>query len=341
MVVKSKKKPVLGVTKGQTPKKKPGDPTRPVKDEAVKRQAVKSQAPSGLVTDDKAASGPALKRESAYGRAPKKPTKGSTHFNPKLAPTDLNPKLATANLVVGLIPVRAALIARGSKALWLKIATSRKPSPLLNEILLLAEKSGLTPRLVDRGHLDQLVSSLPHQGVVAAFPQENPLTFAASQELFQRPGPGLVLALDRVEDPHNLGALWRTGAAFGARALLVPKDRAASLTPTVYKVAAGGAEVTPLVTTVNLVRSLTALKDLDYWLVGAEGGQGSSLWSFSFPERAVLTLGSEGRGLSRLVKESMDFLTYIPLTGPISSLNVAAAGAILLNAYFKEWPTNQ
>jgi 23S rRNA (guanosine2251-2'-O)-methyltransferase len=172
--------------------------------------------------------------------------------------------------------------------------------------------------------------------VAAFFPPIKPLPFAEAKASLKEPGPALLLALDHLEDPHNLGALWRTAAAFGVKGLIAPKDRAAPSSAVAYKVAAGGAEVTPLYEAVNLARALEELKELGFWLVGAEGGQGQSLWEFSFPGRAVLALGSEGRGLSRLVREKMDFLVHVPLAGPIDSLNVSAAGAILMAAYFKE-----
>jgi 23S rRNA (guanosine2251-2'-O)-methyltransferase len=239
-------------------------------------------------------------------------------------------------LVVGLVPVRAALLARGQKAEWLKVAKTRTPNPTLAEIFFLADQLGLQAQIVDRAELDRL-SPAPHQGVAAQFPPVKPITFAKSQAVFQEPGPALLLALDHLEDPHNLGALWRTAAALGVKALVAPKDRAASLTEVVHKVAAGGAETTPLYEAVNLARALTELKDLGYWLVGAEAGQGQSLWDFAFPERAVLALGSEGRGLGRLVREKMDFLVHIPLGEAVDSLNVAAAGAIFMATYFKQW----
>jgi 23S rRNA (guanosine2251-2'-O)-methyltransferase len=208
----------------------------------------------------------------------------------------------------------------------------------LAEIVDLAQELGLPIQKVDRQELDRLSLTL-HQGVIAQFKPRPVLAwgdFLASLDLKNAPQKNcLLLALDHLEDPHNLGALWRSSAAFGVKGLICPKDRAALPTQVVYKTAAGGAEVTPLFEVTNLVRALEDLKEKGFWLVGAEGEEGQSLWDFAFPERTVLILGSEGQGLSRLVREKTDFLVHIPLTGPINSLNVSAAGAVLLAAYAK------
>jgi 23S rRNA (guanosine2251-2'-O)-methyltransferase len=239
------------------------------------------------------------------------------------------------HLVVGLIPVRAALLARGGRAQTLWVAKTRSPNPIFSEILELADQLTLSVQRVERAELDRL-SPTPHQGVVAQFRPQAPLSWPDFLANLNPEEPTLLLALDHLADPHNLGALWRSAAAFGVTGIIRPKDRAAPPTQTVYKVAAGGAEVTPMVEVVNLVRALTELKDQGFWLVGAEGGQGQDLWSFQFPSRTVLILGSEGQGLSRLTREAADFLVHIPLTGPIASLNVSAAGAILMSAYRRE-----
>jgi 23S rRNA (guanosine2251-2'-O)-methyltransferase len=185
---------------------------------------------------------------------------------------------------------------------------------------------------VERKDLD-LKTDLPHQGVAARFLPRPSLSLTALLATIDPNDPALLLILDHLEDPHNLGALWRTAAALGVKALIAPKDRAATLSTTVYKVAAGGAEALPLITVVNLNRAIEELKKRDFWVVGAEGATGQNLWDFTFPRRTALLLGSEGQGVSRLLKESADFLVHIPLTGPVTSLNVSAAGAILMGAY--------
>jgi 23S rRNA (guanosine2251-2'-O)-methyltransferase len=235
-------------------------------------------------------------------------------------------------LICGLIPLRAALTLRPGDARKIFLADTRTPSPVILEILALAEKNSLPVERTGRQTLDRLCPG-NHQGAAAFF--RRPAFPAWSEFLQNLPpvGPGLILALDHVEDPHNLGALWRSAAAFGALALVVPQDRTAPLTPAVLKAAAGGAEAVPRIQTVTLARALEELKKKDFWVVGAEAGEGAGVGSFRFPARTVLLLGSEGRGLGRLIKEKADFLVSIPLApGPVDSLNVSVAGAILLQA---------
>jgi 23S rRNA (guanosine2251-2'-O)-methyltransferase len=152
-------------------------------------------------------------------------------------------------------------------------------------------------------------------------------------------GPSLILALDHIEDPHNLGALLRTAAAFGVKAALVPSDRSAGLTQAARAASAGGSEAVPLITVVNLQRTLTKLKNSGFWLVGAEASKGESVSDFKFPSKTVLILGSEAKGISPLAAKGVDFWVHIPLApGVVSSLNVSNAGAILMQGYFSQFP---
>ncbi|HYW03851.1 MAG TPA: 23S rRNA (guanosine(2251)-2'-O)-methyltransferase RlmB [Gammaproteobacteria bacterium] len=182
-----------------------------------------------------------------------------------------------------------------------------------------------------RRELDDLSGGGRHQGVV--------LDVAGSPELGEQDlddlldavdHAPLLLVLDGVQDPHNLGACLRTAAGAGADAVIIPRDRAAPLSAAARKVAAGAAERLPLVRVPNLARVLRKLRRRGVWLVGAEAGAGRSLFRVELDGSVALVLGAEGRGLRRLTRESCDYLVRIPLAGGVESLNVSVAAGICL-----------
>jgi 23S rRNA (guanosine2251-2'-O)-methyltransferase len=143
-------------------------------------------------------------------------------------------------------------------------------------------------------------------------------------------GTPLVLVLDGVQDPHNLGACLRSADAFGAHVLIIPRDRAAPVTPVVRKVAAGAAETIPVVAVVNLARSLGQLKESGLWVVGADAEAQGAAEAAALDGPLALVLGSEGDGMRRLTRDTCDLLVKLPLSGTVESLNVAVAAGILL-----------
>ena len=195
----------------------------------------------------------------------------------------------------------------------------------LDEIKNLAKENKISIHAVSRQELDKLLSG-QHQGIIAicsAFPAytEHDLPL-----LLPKDDPNiLVLVLDGVQDPHNLGACLRTANAFGVNAVIVPKDRAVGLTPAVRKVACGAAEATPFVSVTNLARTLEFLKEENIWLVGMDADAPQNLHEINLKGRTALVLGAEGSGLRRLTKEHCDFLAKIPMQGSVSSLNVSVA----------------
>lgn len=231
--------------------------------------------------------------------------------------------------------VLAALKARGRSCRSLLAAEGRRGSKVVDEIFALARALSLPIKISPRLALDRAYGSGGHQGIVAVFDKVN---YGTEDSLLNLPpeGPVLLLALDKVEDPGNLGALIRSACAFGASAVLAAKDRTAPLTPAALRAAAGAAETVPLVRVVNLRRSLESLKDQGFWLVGADGDGSSDLAGFDFPERTVLVMGSEGKGLSAVIKKVCDFMLAIPQRREaVSSLNVSVAGAILMCQYYR------
>ncbi|MDR1297995.1 MAG: RNA methyltransferase [Deltaproteobacteria bacterium] len=236
---------------------------------------------------------------------------------------------------MGVNTVLAALTLRGRDCLGLLVSGSRSRSPAVAEIVELAE--GLDIPVIPTAAARLAGVDPRHQGLcLLARPQRQP-GLAALLEGFADEAPALILTLDHVSDPRNLGALLRSAAVFGARGVLAPADRAAPLTQAARSASAGGSEVVPLVTVVNLARALDVLKKRGFWVVGAGAGEGGELGSFQFPSRTALVLGSEGRGLGRLVSRGADMWVGVPMAGQfVTSLNVSNAGAILMQAYFSQ-----
>jgi len=241
------------------------------------------------------------------------------------------PEAAAPGTVSGLNPVLAALKNRAGACRAVFMAENRRRDGAAGEILALARGAGLAVRFLPRPALDRLCGRSAHQGVAAVFDSVGYLAWEDFRATLPPEGPALLLALDRVEDPGNLGALMRSALAFGALGVLTPRDRSAPLTPAALKAAAGAAEVLPLARAVNLRRALEDLKKAGFWLVGADSRGPENLFTFVFPGRAVIVLGSEGRGLSPLVRKICDFLVAVPLAGrAVPSLNVSVAGALFM-----------
>ncbi len=242
---------------------------------------------------------------------------------------------ATAIWLAGFHAVEAALRQDPARieTLWLLAGRHDQRSQKLRH---LAQSAGVFIEDQPEKAFAELIRRQPdlarHQGVLARYiPQpagdEHTLE-ALLDSLTEAP---LLLVLDGVTDPHNLGACLRSAEAAGAHAVIAPKDRAASLTPAARKAASGAAERLPFIQVTNLARSLQALKERGLWIVGAAGGGLVSLYETDFAaEPVALVMGSEGEGLRRLTQERCDQLITIPMRAPVESLNVSVAAAICL-----------
>jgi|TARA_Y100000589_G_scaffold323099_1_gene357120 23S rRNA (guanosine2251-2'-O)-methyltransferase len=189
---------------------------------------------------------------------------------------------------------------------------------------------GVRWQVVHRRELDDRVAGV-HQGVVAAVSESREWSegdLAALIEGLDR--PPFLLVLDGVTDPHNLGACLRTADAAGVHAVIVPKDKSASLTPVARKVACGAAETVPLVRVTNLARCLRGLQELGVWLVGTAGEATTSLYQADLKGPLALVMGAEGKGMRRLTREHCDLLVTIPMHGHVDSLNVSVATGVCL-----------
>lgn len=201
--------------------------------------------------------------------------------------------------------------------------------PRARELLQQAESQGLRIVFMERQRLDGMVGHDKHQGVVAKVepvPQFHDV-FDVLENLSE---PALLLVLDGVKDPHNLGACLRVADAMGAHAVVVPKDRAAGLNATARKVACGAAETVPFVSVTNLARSLREIKEAGVWVVGTAGEATEDLFSARLEGPVAWVMGAEGEGMRRLTRETCDQLVRIPMFGSVESLNVSVASGICL-----------
>jgi len=212
------------------------------------------------------------------------------------------------------------------------IAVSRDPVLVLDEIEALAAERGVTVERHDRPVLDALTDGLVHQGVVALAP---PVPVATLDEVLaaaERAGEQVLLvALDGVTDPHNLGSIARTAEAVGAHGLLVPERRAAGITPSAEKAAAGALAHLPVVPVTNLARTLRQLHDAGVWSLGLDGDAEVAIADHPLAsEPCVLVVGAEGSGLARLTRDRCDALVRLPMRGQVGSLNASVAAAVAL-----------
>ena len=239
---------------------------------------------------------------------------------------------AEASVAYGIHAVRALLTRHPHRVRQLWLAESREPASRLQELRQLATTAGVTIHDTDGDELDRLAGGERHQGAVAEIAPRAGDPETQLEEALEALGdtPGLLLVLDGVTDPHNLGACLRSADAAGVAAVVVPRDRAAGLTPVVRKVAAGAAESVPLVAVVNLARTLRELKARGLWLVGASDDAARTLYEVDLTGPTVLVLGSEGEGLRRLTREACDELVSIPMAGAVESLNVSVAAGVAL-----------
>jgi 23S rRNA (guanosine2251-2'-O)-methyltransferase len=213
------------------------------------------------------------------------------------------------------------------KQIWLSEGRSE---PRLQPLLELAAQYRVAVGQAERRELDAWVEGV-HQGVVAEVSPSQVWGEAMLEELLDRTEvTPLILVLDGVTDPHNLGACLRTADAAGALAVVVPKDKSATLTPAVRKVACGAAEVIPLVAVTNLARTLEKLQQRGLWIVGTAGEAEQELYQQDLTGPTILIMGAEGKGMRRLTREHCDFLVKLPMAGSVSSLNVSVATGICL-----------
>ena len=236
--------------------------------------------------------------------------------------------MSGTRVIYGLHAVTAAL-KRRPQAVVEVFLDARRSDPRARSVADLARAAGVKLHEADAGRLDGFAKGGRHQGV-AAFVENVMLAGSLNEVLDDLAEPALLLVLDGVQDPHNLGACLRVADAMGVQAIVAPKDRASGLNSTVHKVASGAAESVPFIAVTNLARTLRELKDKGIWVVGTAGGESGTLFEAKLSGPLALVLGAEGEGLRRLTRETCDELISIPMLGTVKSLNVSVAAGICL-----------
>src|SRR5947209_12152682 len=232
------------------------------------------------------------------------------------------------NFIYGINAVTESLKARGRSFEWVGVAKERHDLRL-QRVVDECRRQGVAVRFVPRPELDRMAGNNAHQGVVAvtSAKQYNDLddVLAAKRGKY-----ALVIVLDGVEDPHNLGAILRTADAAGADGVVIPERRAAGVTATVTKASAGASEHLPIAKVTNIARTLEELKEKGLWIVGLDERGSQTYDSVDYKMDCAVVLGAEGKGIHDLVKRKCDFLVSIPMLGKVPSLNVSVAAAVVL-----------
>ncbi|MRR35638.1 23S rRNA (guanosine(2251)-2'-O)-methyltransferase RlmB [bacterium] len=234
-------------------------------------------------------------------------------------------------VIYGINPVSETLRSEGGNIRKIMLAEGRKGEDV-KKILGLASARGIAVEVRGREVLDRQAGTTAHQGVLCLCGE---FAYASLEELIANRHPAfpasLVLLLDGIEDPQNLGSLIRTAHCFGANGVVIPRDRAAGITPAVIKASAGAAGYIPVSRVVNLTQAIEFMKENGFWIYGTDASSDCDAGSVLFEGNVGLVMGSEGKGIRPLVRKHCDALLSIPLFGRIDSLNVSVAAGILLH----------
>lgn len=242
----------------------------------------------------------------------------------------------------GRQPVLDLVKGSPSRCTRLLIANNVRP-PFLDELVDAARAGRVVYQMVAPEALDKLCPDVRHQGVACRVTETEPVELEPFLKGLSRAGaePALIVVLDHIEDPHNLGAVVRSAEAAGASAVVYSRRRSALPGGTVVKTSAGAALRLPMIPVVNIVRTLEQLQAAGFWVVGLDGGAVESLWDDALPARLALVVGAEGDGLSRLVGERCDQRLRIPIQGGVGSLNASVAAALGMFEWRRGHPGQQ
>jgi len=241
------------------------------------------------------------------------------------------------DVIYGVNPLLEVLKSDAGEIRSLVVARGREGEGIRKILALAAEKQiPVVYRM--REELDRLAGGMVHQGVLGI---RREFHYATVEEIIAHRPEGsrgdLVVLLDGITDPQNLGALIRTGHCFGVNGFIIPGNRSASLTASVLKASAGALQYTPVAVVVNLTRTIDFLKEQGFWIYGADADGDSNPHVFDGVNRLGLIMGSEGKGIRPLVRKNCDFLVSIPMKGKIDSLNVSVAAGIIIHQIIKKW----
>lgn len=233
-------------------------------------------------------------------------------------------------IIYGINPVLEALKSHPEYFKDIFIASGRIDRSA-EKIKKIAGQLGIKCKTIEKSEIEKLAGSLHHQGVAATLSEFQYADIEDILNVWKSSGEkALILILDCIQDPQNLGSLIRTANASGAHGVIIPKDRAAEVTPAVVKASAGAVEHTLVCRETNIASTIDELKERGIWAIGIETGSRQDIYSFDMNADIAVVIGSEGKGIRRLVKEKCDVCLHIPMKGDISSLNAAVAGGIAL-----------
>ncbi len=233
----------------------------------------------------------------------------------------------TQELIYGIHAVEAAIRKQPENILQVFVQQGRNDNRI-KKIFDIAKNSGVSVQSITNDKLKEKCPKARHQGVVAEVRRSR--SSAISLEDVLEKESVLLLVLDEVQDPHNIGACLRTADAVGVDAVIVSKNRSPSLTPVIRNVASGAAETVPYIMVSNLARALEKIKDSNVWVVGTTGDSDQTIYDSAASQRLALVMGSEGKGMRRLTREACDELVSIPMQGSVESLNISVATAVCL-----------
>jgi len=230
-------------------------------------------------------------------------------------------------IIYGIHAVEAALRNQPENILQVFVQQGRNDNRI-KTILSIAKNSGVSLQPITNDKLKEKCPKVRHQGVVAEIRRSN--SAPVSLEDILEKESVLLLVLDEVQDPHNIGACLRTADAIGVDAVIVSKNRSPALTPVIRNVASGAAETVPYIMVSNLARAIETIKQSNVWVIGASGDSDQTIYSTNANQRMALVMGSEGKGMRRLTREACDELVSIPMQGSVESLNISVATAVCL-----------
>lgn len=235
----------------------------------------------------------------------------------------------SSEFIIGKNPVLEALRSgHPINKIWISEGSQKGQ---VNQVIELAKENGVQYQFVPKKKIESLVDTQNHQGIVASVAAYE---YAELEDLFskaeEKGEDPFFLILDEIEDPHNLGSILRTADAAGAHGVIIPKRRAVGLTATVAKASTGAIEYVPVVRVTNLARTMDELKKRGIWFAGTDAKGETDYREASFDLPIGLVIGSEGKGMSRLIKEKCDFLLQVPMVGKVTSLNASVAASLLM-----------
>jgi 23S rRNA (guanosine2251-2'-O)-methyltransferase len=240
-------------------------------------------------------------------------------------------------VIYGINPLLEIFEARPALLEKIVVAEGRA-GKAVDKVLRLARKHGVPVERSGRERIEKLAPGRVHQGIAGLCREHAPATLEEVIANRRAEAPySLVILLDGVTDPQNLGSIIRTAHCCGANGVVIPEDRAASVTASVAKASAGAIHHLPTAVVVNLVRAIDTLKDQGFWIYGADSGAEQDLYMPDYQGHVGLVMGSEGRGIRPLVRKQCDFLISIPMKGRVASLNVSVATGIILYEILRKW----